>query len=99
MPTVVPLPTHHEGDRCRGIGVGGVIRGSPSDPEVVWLADPASGERLDLRLRWPPGSVARFDPEVEVVLDGRVLYAEGDEVPGGCRGADMEMVNIVPDSR
>ena len=80
------------------IGLGGVIRGDPLDPEVVWLADPATGQRVDVRLRWPPGSVARFDPDLEIVLEGGVLYAEGDDVPGGCRGVDMETVNIVPDS-
>jgi hypothetical protein len=98
MPTVISLPGHAGGPGCRGIGVGGVVRGDPLDPEVVWLEDPATGERLELRLRWPPGSVARFAPDVEIVLaDGRVLYADGDEVAGGCRGADMGGVNIVPD--
>lgn len=72
-PTEVPLPMHHVGDACRMLGVGGVIRGDPLDPEVVWLADPVTGERFDVRLRWPPGSVARFDPDVEIVLEGRVL--------------------------
>jgi hypothetical protein len=57
-----------------------------------------TGRRVDLRLRWPPGTVARFVPELEIVLDdGRVFYADGDVIAGGCRGADMDGANIVPD--
>jgi hypothetical protein len=37
-------------------------------------------------------------PELEIVLDdGRVFYADGDVIAGGCRGADMDGANIVPD--
>jgi len=98
MPPVILLPAHGGGPGCRGIGLGGVVRGDPQEPDVVWLEEPATGRRLDLELRWPPGTVARFTPEVEIVLDdGRVLYADGDEIAGGCATADFDVVNIVPD--
>ena len=78
------------------MGLGAVLRGDPADPDVVWLGNPETKERVKEKVRWPPGSVARFVPDVEVVLNGHVLYREGDVISGACRGADMDTLNIEP---
>lgn len=54
------------------------VHGDAKDPETpVWVE--RLGERLELR--WPPGFVARFAAEVEVVdHTGRVVLREGDDL-------------------
>lgn len=81
-PLVLVLPTVAEVPRvCLGLGGGGTLHGDPRDERVAW------GEGFGNRgeLVWPPGYVARVDPDLEVLdPSGNVVFREGDTLPGGC---------------
>jgi len=79
---------------CAGVGLNALVRGSPTDPRIVWLQNliEAPGPEPDrLEVIWPVGYRARFTPQVEV-LDGwgDVVLRDGDPVTGSCgqRGGD-----------
>lgn len=87
---VFPLPTHAGLPGCRDIGLLAMVTGDPSDPRVAWLVDLPDGEpgmRLDVA--WPPGSTARFTPEIEILnRGGDVVMREGHIIGGACVGAE-----------
>src|SRR6202008_4822763 len=68
---------------CRGVGASAVVHGAAADPEIVWLTPLGGGPRL--RVAWPAGDVAAFDPALRI-LDGsgRTVFREGDYVDGAC---------------
>jgi len=93
LPTVAVIPR-----LCLTLGGGATLRGDPNDPRVAW------GEGFGNRgeLVWPPGFVARFAPDLEVLdRNGNVFLREGDILPGGCAvgGADdpPSLVLILPE--
>jgi hypothetical protein len=88
-PAAFELPTHDGGPGCRDVGIDAVLAGDPGDPWVAWLEDVnSSGVVTRINVAWPPGSTARFVPDLEVVnSDGRVLMRAGDRVTGACVGA------------
>ncbi len=66
---------------CAGVGLDGVIRGSPTDPLIAWIE--GGGQRLEAI--WPAGYQAAFTPRLEVLdAGGRVVLRDGDRVAGGC---------------
>lgn len=91
---------------CGGVGLDTVVRGSPTDPRVVWLENRthAPGQEYVPRLEavWPAGYRARFTPALEV-LDGGgdVVLRDGDPVTGACgpRGGSLSELVMVPPFR
>lgn len=81
-PLLLPLRTVAVVPRvCLGIGGGATLVGDPNDEHVAWLE--GFGNRGEVV--WPPGYVARFAPDLEVLdPSGNVIYREGDVMPGGC---------------
>lgn len=79
---------------CAGIGFPhATIHGSPADPMVVWVEDDESR----LRLAWPPGYTARFDPDLRVVdASGNVVFREADAISDGCETGDAGVWSITP---
>jgi hypothetical protein len=76
------LPVAQFPDRCRGVGIDGVLAGSVSDPRVTWLETEQGGQ---LPLVWPPGWRARFSPDLQVLDDqGVVRMKAGDRVSSIC---------------
>jgi hypothetical protein len=69
---------------CAGGGTTAQIRlhGSSSDSRLAWLTLPDGALR---QLSWPPGTSARFAPDLEVIgPDGRVIAREGSVITGTC---------------
>lgn len=83
--THLALPTDPawQATGCRGVGLDGILRSSPSDQRLFWLEDRTTGERVDLI--WPAGYYARDDFGLEVVDDsGTFVGKAGDLVTGAC---------------
>ncbi len=85
---------------CAGVGLDAVVRGSPTDPRVVWLANqiaaPGLGQRPRLEAVWPVGYHARFTPGLEVVDGwGNVVLRDGDPVSGACGPRGDPLVEFV----
>lgn len=79
LPTVAALA-----DACGGVGLEPPARltGDPDDPRVAWIVQDEFG-RMDVL--FPPGFVARFTPQLEVLdVSGVVAAREGDQIDGGC---------------
>jgi hypothetical protein len=82
IPTVFVLPPAPFPNACRGIGIDAVLVGGATDPRIAWLATARQGNK---ELVWPPGYVARFGPDLEIIDGtGRVVFRQGDKVTGGC---------------
>jgi hypothetical protein len=79
---------------CRGIGFDGTVVGDAADPRIVWLETERHGTKL---LVWPPGYVARFDPDLQVIdSTGRIVFRGGDRVTGGCvKGPADDLASVV----
>ncbi|HXX60012.1 MAG TPA: hypothetical protein VEI48_01830 [Candidatus Sulfotelmatobacter sp.] len=79
---------------CAGVGVSAVLHGSAADPRVAWLVNDL-GTRLDVV--WPPGYLARFTPNLEV-LDGNgvVVLKAGGVVTGVCGTVDPHIWLLEP---
>ena len=76
---------------CAGVGLDAILHGNPTDQDVTWLEDRASGARI--RVSWPDGFRARFDPVLLVIdLTGRVVHREGDVIEGGCVDGDRMLL-------
>lgn len=77
-----------------------MLRGDPTDPEIVWLA-PFPGLQGDgnperTLVIWPRGFRAVFEPSLTVVdANGAPRIEGGDFVDGGCV-TDGERLLIVP---
>ena len=91
---------------CGGVGLDAVVRGSPTDPRVVWLENrihaPGQGYVPRLEAVWPAGYRARFTPTLEVVDGwGNVAIRDGDPVTGACgpRGGSLSELVMVPPFR
>jgi hypothetical protein len=65
------------------VGLDGILRSSPSDPQLFWMEDRATKGRVELI--WPAGYYARDDFGLEVV-DGSDAFVgkDGDAVIGAC---------------
>ena len=58
------------------------LHGSPDDPRLVWMVDPA-GKRMELA--WPPGFSVRFTPRLEVLnARGDAVAFDGSRAASGC---------------
>ena len=84
--TPLALPTDPGWDdptACRGVGLDGILRSSPSDPRLFWMEDRTTRERVELI--WPAGYYARDDLGLEVI-DGSDTFVgkAGDLVIGAC---------------
>ena len=85
---VIVLPTdpawHYPAGGCpRSVGLDGILRGSASDPHVMWMVDRRTGERVEII--WPAGYHARDDFGLEILDDsGTFVGKEGDLVTGAC---------------
>lgn len=80
----VPLPTVTDFDgRCRGVGLVDMsLRGDAGDPRVAWLLQP-DGTRFEVV--WPPGFVARFNPDLEIIdASGSSVLRAGDRIGEAC---------------
>ena len=73
---------------CAGWGLDAAVRGSPTDPRIVWLEnrhEDRQGRRPRMEAVWPVGYRARFTPELEVVDGwGAVILSDRDLVTGSC---------------
>lgn len=86
-PTDRALPAFTGGFFCFGVGLDATLAGDPEDPRVAWLVNAFDDSTIEAE--WPPGSYARFAPELEVLLwDGTLFYREGDHVDGACYTRD-----------
>jgi hypothetical protein len=83
-PLALPTdPAWRDPTGCRGVGLDGILRSSPSDPRRFWMEDRKTGDRVDLI--WPAGYYARDDAGLEVVDgSGTFVGKEGDLVIGAC---------------
>lgn len=67
---------------CFGVGLNGLLAGSPTDPRIAWYVSRSGTEQ---NLVWPPGYRARFAPKLEILdPQGKVVMHEGDPIAGGC---------------
>lgn len=79
---VLALPTAAFPQACRGVGIDGVLLGDLADPRIAWLE---TTRNRAIKLVWPPGYSAHFDPDLEVLdSNGQVVFRAGDRVIGGC---------------
>jgi hypothetical protein len=95
-PTAIAIRTVAFSGACRGVGASAVVHGAPDDADVVWLTPLGGGPRL--RVVWPNGDVAVFDPTLRIVdTTGRTVIREGEYVDGGCvTGPDANGPLLVP---
>ena len=79
VPTYQP-PSSGQLFLCHDAGVEGLLRGRIGDARVVWIEN--AGSRVDIS--WPPGFIARFAPELELLgPTGDVIAHDGDHVQLG----------------
>ena len=82
---------------CAGIGLSTVLKGDPVDPRVAWLEPFGGGADPTVRLLWPPGYAARFDPDLEVLDErGDVVMRAGDFVGEGCVTGRDDVLTVSP---
>ena len=79
-------------DTCIGHGLSAVVRGDAEDPDLAWLEDYETGERLNVV--WPNGFSARFTPGLEVLdPSGQIVLQDGDFVDATCgRSSGRELL-------
>jgi hypothetical protein len=76
-------PAWHDPAGCRGVGLDGILRSSPSDPHLFWMEDRTTGGRAELI--WPAGYYARDDFGLEVVDGSNTFVGKaGDLVTSAC---------------
>jgi len=98
--SIIALPARGGGneDGCEsaGIGIAAVLRGSPSDPRVVWLENFLDGGGRQ-EVVWPQGFSARFAPRLEVLdSGGRIVMREGDYVDSACARLEPGLLYLSP---